>query len=493
MSFRIMTSFLRLLLAAVILVSAGWLAPVIAAPDDDDDWPEPTLEEGAQRDSSPLPNLAQEFDQLVLGAKGPTAATAARRRLYEVMVKRMNALDRICGLSTDQKQKLRLAALGDIKRLFDRLDDQRRKFQAARSHRDYNDVVRATSTEVGVLRALLKSGPFGDQSLFAKVRKAVLSPEQLEKYDGRSRLAARSTKKITVDNARDLASAARFRRDVYRLVYNRDGSQVGLLEFGKPLEIHSADDFRALRTIGAGRELVSFDFSLDDVNVAIAENSTKAFLVNLATGDEQLLETKQPQPSVKFSPNGKFLATGGYGTSATLWSVETGERLMDVDAGPEGGLTPVFSPDSSILAVGNRNAATRLFDVASGRLLNELPLRSSHELTFDHSGKRLAVVYVDGSLAVWNVATGKLIKRVAAKANELYSVDWSPDGKILATAGLNASVTLRNATDLAVLTELECPEWVICVRFNPQGTRLVFTGGSTVASPERYVETWAVP
>jgi WD40 repeat protein len=103
------------------------------------------------------------------------------------------------------------------------------------------------------------------------------------------------------------------------------------------------------------------------------------------------------------------------------------------------------------------------------------------------------VAYVDGNLAVWDVEMGRLLNRVKTRGDELYAVDWSPDGSLLVTSGRNAFVTLWNADDLTLLNEIESPEWVICAGFNPDGTRLIFAGGTAVASPERYVEIWAVP
>jgi WD40 repeat protein len=156
-------------------------------------------------------------------------------------------------------------------------------------------------------------------------------------------------------------------------------------------------------------------------------------------------------------------------------------------------LTPVFSPDGTIVAVGNRNSTTCLFDVATGRLLYRLPWQSTHELKFDPAGKRLAVAYVDGNLAVWSVETGDLLQRARARAEELYSLDWSPDGKIIATSGRDASVALWKAANLTLLHEVDGPEWIICVRFNPQGTRLIFAGGSRTPNGDRYVELLGVP
>jgi hypothetical protein len=481
------------LVAALAVISAAGSASPAEAPDDDFSAGEPSVEVKVAPPAPPQSAVDTEFDQLVVGGKGPPALTAARRWLEVVLLRRIDVIHRSCGLTATQKHKLRLAGHGDMKRLFDRLDDLRQEYHDARERKGYNEAVGSLGTEIGVLRSRLRTGPFSDKSLFAKAREASLSAEQSAKYAEHRQLAAHSTKKITINSLRHLEQVGQLHQDVYRFGWNRDGSRLGMLEFGKALEIRAPGDFNLLRTVGDGRKIVSFDFSPDDRLVAIGENSTQVFLVDLVSGDERLIETQNDQPSVKFSPDGTLLATGGYGTKATLWSVATGERIRDVDAGPLGGLTPVFSPDGKILAVGNRNATTRLFDVATGELLKELQLKMSHELKFSPNGKRLAVVYVEGKLAVWDVSTPKWNMHIATRPGELYSVDWSPDGSLLATSGVNGSVTLWNAVDLTILNELESPEWVICVRFSPDGARVVFSGGSTMNTPERFMEVWAVP
>ena len=438
--------------------------------------------------------LSEEFDQTVFGDARPQAVYAAKNRLNEILAKKVATLGRIYALTEPQKQKLKLAGRGDIKRLEDRLETQRQKYVGPRRVVRGNDLLEFEDPEINASRTLMKSGPFGDESLFAKAQRTILTSEQLQKYEQRRLRVTQSTKKITVDNAQTLEAFSRFDKDTCRIVWRREGKEVGLLTFDKPAQICSADDFRALQTFGVGRKLTDFDFSRDPDVVAITENSKKAFVIHLATGQETALETGNPQPSVAFSPNGSMLVTGGYGTKATLWSVGAGTRIRDFEAGGRaGGLTPVFSPDGTILAISNRNSSTRLFDVATGHVLRALPSQMSHELKFDPAGKRLAMAYVDGSLAVWTVESGQLLQFARARADELYSVDWSPDGKIIASSGLNASVTVWDAANLKVLHEIESPEWVIRVRFNPQGTRLVYAGGSQLAGGERYVEMLGVP
>jgi hypothetical protein len=475
--------------ALAIAVVIGLLPVQTALPQEDEPAPpNAVVAEPSRRGRS------VDFDRMVFGDARPQTVMAAHDRLREILARKVAALDRIHGLSESQKEKLKLAGRGDIKRLEDRLASQRQNFLAPPRVVRGNQVIQFRDPETSALRALMKSGPFGDDSLFVKAQKTILTSEQLKKSDQRRQLAARSTKTITIDNAATLEPISRVLKDVCQMKWRREDNEVGLLEFDEAARICSGDDFRTLRTFGVGHKVMSFDFSRNREVVAIAENSTKAFVINLLTAKETAVETGNPQPGVAFSPDGKMLATGGYGTKAALWSVESGRQIGTFNTGGvAGGLTPIFSPDGAVLAVGNRNSTTCLFDVATGRVLRELPRRMTQELKFDPAGKRLATAYVDGNLGVWNVESGELLQLVKARAEELYSVDWSPNGQIIASSGRDASVTLWNAGNLAVINEIECPEWVICVRLNPQGTRLLFAGGSRMPGGERYVQIMGVP
>src|SRR5262249_39624702 len=150
------------------------------------------------------------------------------------------------------------------------------------------------------------------------------------------------------------------------------------------------------------------------------------------------------------------------------------------------------SPNGRLLAVGNRNSVTCLFDVATGALRQILPRVSSHGLQFDPTGKTLAVVYVDSRLALWNVADGDLIRVRRTQAEELYDVDWSPDGSMLATSGRNAKITIWDPRDLSILHELPAPEWVIGVRFSPDGLCLINAGGIGSVGGKRRLEVQGI-
>jgi len=213
----------------------------------------------------------------------------------------------------------------------------------------------------------------------------------------------------------------------------------------------------------------------------------------IRSGDRLVLETGSPQPDVVFSPEGTLLATGGYATKATLWNAKTGELVRNLDCGRnQGGLTPVFSPDGLTIAVGNRNSNTILFDVATGRRLWVLSKRETQGLAFHPSGRTLAVAYVDGSIRLWDTATGQLIAEQQKVAEEIYSLDWSPNGELLASAGLKGDICLWDE-QLQLLHSLASSEWVISVKFSPDGTRLITAGGGQTKGEPRSVTIWGVP
>ena len=210
-----------------------------------------------------------------MGDNGPDAALAARSRLEHLLASRVATLDRHYRLSRLQKQKLKLAGQGDIRRLEDEIARQREKFVATRFAGVDADI-RAAFGEATTLRQALKSGPFGKASLFAKALNTLLEPDQLANSERRRQLAAKSTVKITLDNAATLETAAKLQEEAYQIGWTHRENEIALLPFGKAVEIRSADKLEPLRTVGERHKLVNFDFSRDGNFVALTDNSTKA-------------------------------------------------------------------------------------------------------------------------------------------------------------------------------------------------------------------------
>jgi WD40 repeat protein len=175
--------------------------------------------------------------------------------------------------------------------------------------------------------------------------------------------------------------------------------------------------------------------------------------------------------TVAVSPDGKTIVTSG--TQGMLfWDATTGQMRRRVpepvkpsddgpapeEPSPVNALT--FTPDGKALAVGEQDGTIRLYDPASGKEIRQL---TGHEsgithLKFVPTGKLLLSAAYDGRMFVWDVAAGKQLRQFAgpvpgSEFNPENPVRGSvsffalaPDGATLATSGDNGIRVCELAT-----------------------------------------------
>ena len=114
--------------------------------------------------------------------------------------------------------------------------------------------------------------------------------------------------------------------------------------------------------------------------------------------------------ALAISPDGEYLAgSSGSDNSLKIWNVQTG-ALVRTLTGPANGLA--FSPSGRQLIAGNGNAIN-IWNVENGTIEKTLAchfLLGMNALAISASGKRVVSGSDDGTVEVWDVATGKEIR-----------------------------------------------------------------------------------
>ncbi len=141
-------------------------------------------------------NIEQNIDAWVFNRFGNEGK--AREHLENQIRLSMDALDRECGLSEEQSQKLWLAGQGDMARFFHEVDEIRREFRGQQDQNKINQVWQRLQP----LQMKMQSGLFGRDSIFRKVAETTLNEEQTrqqrEDQARRAEFAYRASVKIVV-------------------------------------------------------------------------------------------------------------------------------------------------------------------------------------------------------------------------------------------------------------------------------------------------------
>ena len=159
----------------------------------------------------------------------------------------------------------------------------------------------------------------------------------------------------------------------------------------------------------------------------------------------------EPVACLTYSPDGKFLASGGRGQTVHLTNAED-KKSYAVLKGHTAIVTSVaFHPDGKVLASGSGNPdrTIKLWDVKRKKLLATLNNKVGCEcVAFRPDGKLIATAGYDGSIRLWNFKTRKLVSEFEGHSKPAVCVTFSADGQTLATSGFDRLIKVWDVSDL---------------------------------------------
>ena len=140
--------------------------------------------------------------------------------------------------------------------------------------------------------------------------------------------------------------------------------------------------------------------------------------------------------AVAFNNDGKKIVSGGDDAIVNVWDVETGNLLHKLQGHKRIVWSVKFSRDGTKVASSSFDFTIKLWNVADGKLLwdNKEHKETVVDIAFSHDNKLLASTSDDKTIKIWNMAEQKLIRTMKV-AEHVQAVEFSPDDKRLMTGG----------------------------------------------------------
>ena len=192
--------------------------------------------------------------------------------------------------------------------------------------------------------------------------------------------------------------------------------------------------------------------------------------------------------AIAVSPDGTTLASGDVDGNLDIWKLTSGAKTRsDKLAHAIEALT--FSSDGKTLAIGDADRTVRLSDASSGKVTRTLHTRSHVEmLDLSPDGNVLAVGTRDPGLELWDLRTDAAGRTLVAPGDHFDAmpgfVAFSPDGRFVTCGGHGKDIAIFDVASGTLLKELSGHAHPAQrVAFLPDG-RLI-SGGE-----ERMVKMW---
>jgi WD40 repeat protein/mono/diheme cytochrome c family protein len=200
---------------------------------------------------------------------------------------------------------------------------------------------------------------------------------------------------------------------------------------------------------------------------------------------------------VGFTRDGKtlFAAAGEPGLfgQAVLWRTSDWKPARTIRGHNDSLYAAAVSPNSKLLATGSYDRSIRLWDVATGKEVRELAGHNGAitDLAFHPAGAILASASSDRTIKLWNVATGERLDTLGQPEKDQYTVAFSPNGRFVVAGGVDHRIRVweilsggKEGTNPLRYARFAHEAPILKIAFSPDGTRLISS------AEDRSVKLW---
>lgn len=187
--------------------------------------------------------------------------------------------------------------------------------------------------------------------------------------------------------------------------------------------------------------------------------------------------------AVEFSPDGRFLGTGGTDHKARIWDAQTGALVHTLADHTDKVWSLEFDAAGERLATASWDNTAIVWDVATGaRLWTAEHEDNARSVMFSADGERLLTTSKDKKARVWNARDGQLIQTLVGHTGPLWTGAIDASGRYVVTGSVDQTARLwevNSGRQLLATETLGLP--VGAVAFAPDGSAAAIASFSGVA------------
>lgn len=317
--------------------------------------------------------------------------------------------------------------------------------------------------------------------------------------DGQHFVAANSDKTARVFRTSDGVEIRKLEGHtgrIWSVVFDPKGRYIATASGDRTVRLWSVDTGKETGQLGQPNTLVT--------GVAFSPDQKKAFVFRL----DHTLYTWQTDQGAKpfqlgsgdtgvshFSTDGNTVLVSGPNDTAILWDTRSGRKIQSfVQVNKFKLAAGAVSPDGKWVAFGETDGTVSLYQSASGALRKRLGKKASpaNHVAFSGKGDALAASLSERDAVILDINTGAVRHKLKGHKANILDIDFSEDGTKVVTGSRDGTAMVWDAQTGAEIAQIKATQAITIVRFSPDGgsfltvdtygnTQIWGTSGSTAA------------